>query len=139
VVWDEVEDQLQPARVRLGDDAIEIADRAEQRVDRAVVGNVVAEVGHGRAEDRRDPHRVDPEPGEVVEPAGDAVEVADAVAVGVLERARIDLVDDAALPPGRLGHGRPREGRSQTSCEFARVPRVPPMVSCSRLGARRVS
>src|SRR5439155_14892520 len=57
------------------------------------------EVGHRRGEDRREPERVDAEPVQVVEPAGDAAQVADAVAVAVLERARVDLVDDPALPP----------------------------------------
>ena len=35
----------------------------------------------------------------MVEPPPDALEIADPVAVAVLERARIDLVDDGALPP----------------------------------------
>ena len=37
--------------------------------------------------------------GEVVEPRADAGQVADAVAVGVLERARVDLVDRPAAEP----------------------------------------
>ena len=37
----------------------------------------------------------------MVEPVRDPGQVADAVAVAVLERARVDLVDDAVLPPGR--------------------------------------
>ncbi len=39
----------------------------------------------------------------MVESPADTLQVADAVAVGVEERARIDLIDDAALPP-RAGH-----------------------------------
>jgi hypothetical protein len=38
----------------------------------------------------------------VVEPPKDAAQVADAVAVAVRERARIDLVDGAALPPRKF-------------------------------------
>jgi hypothetical protein len=45
--------------VRLGQQAIEIRQRAEQRIDVAVVGDVVAEVGHRGFEERRDPDRVD--------------------------------------------------------------------------------
>ena len=74
---------------------------AEDRVDRRVVAHVVAEVGHRRAVDRREPDRVDTEAGDVVEPRADAGEVADPVAVGVRERARIDLVDDGRPPPRR--------------------------------------
>ena len=44
---------------------------------------------------------------QIVEPPFDALEIADAVAVRVLERARVDLVDHACLPPqrGHLGSG----------------------------------
>jgi hypothetical protein len=37
----------------------------------------------------------------VIEACLDAAQVADAVAVGVLERARIDLIDDAVLEQRR--------------------------------------
>ena len=79
-------------------------------IDVGVVGDVVAEVGHRRGVEGRDPDRVDAEPGEVVEPAGDAGEVAGAVAGRIGEAARVDLVDDAGLPPA-IGGGcilRPR-------------------------------
>jgi hypothetical protein len=56
---------------------VEVVERAEQRVDAGVVGHVVAEVGHRRRVERRHPDRVDAEPGEVVEPARDAGQVAD--------------------------------------------------------------
>ena len=41
-----------------------------------------------------------PRLGDIVEPRGDPGQVADAVAVGVGEAARIDLVDGGAAPPG---------------------------------------
>ena len=51
---------------------VEGREVAEERVDVAVVGHVVAEVGHRRAVDRRQPERVDPEPPQVVEAPADA-------------------------------------------------------------------
>ena len=90
-----------PRRVRLRDQRVEVGQRAEERVDVAVVGDVVAEVGHRRRVEGRDPDGVDAEPAQVVEPLDDAAQVADAVAVAVLEAARVDLIDDAALPPGK--------------------------------------
>jgi len=48
---------------------------------------------------RAKPNHVDAEILEVIEPAGDAVQVTDAVAVRVLERARVNLVDDCFFPP----------------------------------------
>ncbi len=107
VVGDQVEDQLQASRTGVGDQGVEVLKRPEQRVDRPVVRDVVAEVGHGRGEDRRDPDAIDAQVLEVSEPAADPREVAHTVAVGVLKRARVDLVDDAALPPFGLRHPRP--------------------------------
>ncbi len=90
--------------MRLVQKAIEVSERAEQRVHVAVVRDVVTEVGHWRGEEGRQPDRVHPEPDEVVELATDALEITDPVAVGIEERPRIDLVDDRRLPP-RLSHG----------------------------------
>ena len=99
VVGHEVEDQPQPELVGIGGERVPVLQRAEQRVDVAVVGDVVAEVGHRRAVERRQPERVDAQPGQVGEPAAQAGQVADPVAVAVLERAGIDLVDRPAAPP----------------------------------------
>ena len=52
---------FRPRLVRRGDQSVEVAKRAEHRVDAAIVGNVVAEIRHRRRVDRRDPHRVDAE------------------------------------------------------------------------------
>ena len=93
--------------MRRGKQPVEIGERPEQRIDAAIVGNVIAKVGHRRGEDRRQPDGVDAERGEIVEPPLDTREVADAVAVAVLERARIDLIDDTALPPGDGSRDRP--------------------------------
>ena len=80
-------------------------EAAEQRVDVARVGDVVAVVGHRRHHDRVQPDRVDAEAAQIVEVGSDAVEVADAVAVAVAERARIDLVEHGVGPPRRAGVG----------------------------------
>ena len=86
--------------MRLCDEPVERREVAEERVHVAVVGHVVPEVGLGRRVERADPHGVDAEPDEVVEAGRDPVEVAHAVAVGVLEGTGVDVVDDAGLPPG---------------------------------------
>ena len=83
---------------------IEIVEGAEHRVDVAVVGDVVAEVGHRRSEDRAQPDALDLQGLQVVELAGDAGQITDPVTVRVREGARVDLVDGAPLPPGRLRH-----------------------------------
>jgi hypothetical protein len=85
--------------VSLGDHRIGVVERAEVGIDVAIVGDVVAAVEQRRGIPRTDPEGVDAELGEITEPRPDAVDVADAVAVRVGERPRVDLVDDGAAPP----------------------------------------
>ena len=92
--------------MRLLEERVEVGERAEQRVDGAVVADVVAEVPHRRGKDGGDPDRVDSELRQMLESLRNPVEIADAVAVRVLERPRIDLVDHGSLPPGVVCHGR---------------------------------
>jgi hypothetical protein len=118
VVRDEVHDDLDAAPVGLLDEAVEVLQGPVLRVHVAVVGDVVAEVRHGRAVERRQPDRLDAERRgravvEVVEASGDPRQVADAVAVGVRERPGVDLVDRTAPPPGRRIRG--HDGRATRS------------------------
>ena len=111
------------------------------RVDVEVVGDVVAEVGHRRAVERRQPDRLGAELREVVEARGDAAQVADAVAVGVGEGARVDLVDRPALPPRRpVGHAQ-RARRLALGLPLRRLRRCPRPASSSarRTGRTRGS
>ena len=88
---------LAPQNLKL--QIVEIGERTEARIDAREVGNVIAEILHGRAEERRDPDRVHAEFRHIVELLADASEVADTVAVGVEEAARIDLIDGGTAPP----------------------------------------
>ena len=65
----------------VGDEPVKHFERTENRIDPAVIGDVIAEIMHRRRIERRDPDRVDAKPDEVIEPAPDSFEVADAVAV----------------------------------------------------------
>jgi hypothetical protein len=104
------------------DQRVEIAERAEHRVDVAVVRDVVTEIEHRRAEEGRDPDRVDPERRDIGQALDDAGEVADAVAVRILEAARIDLVDHPAAPPVRIDRQRRVSCRTSTSSPWRRAP-----------------
>ena len=98
-----VDDHLEAERVRPLD-AAHRNRRAFRTSDRRpVVGDVVAEILHRRGEEGRQPDGVDAEGGDIVQPRGDAREVADSVAVRVGEAARIDLVDHRAPPPVGAG------------------------------------
>ena len=96
VVHDEVDDHADAALVRLVEELEEVLEVAELGQDVGVVGDVVAAVAQRRGEERRQPEAVDAEPLQVVELLGQALEVADAVAVAVVERADQHLVEDGA-------------------------------------------
>src|SRR3546814_5984225 len=82
-----------------GNQRVEIGKRPEHRVDVAVIGDVIAEIGHGRGIDGRKPDRIHAEIDQMIEPPRDAAQIADAVAIGILKRPGIYLVDATAFPP----------------------------------------
>ena len=111
VIRHQVHEQLQPPLVRGGEEGIEIRQGPVGGIHGAEVRDVVAEVGQRTRVDRRQPEGVDAQRGDVIQAGRDAPQVADAVAVGVLKGARIDLVDDGhwsvigfrTAGPGRRG------------------------------------
>jgi hypothetical protein len=46
VIRNEVEQDLEPARMRLRQQVVEVREHAEARIDAAIVGDVVAEIRH---------------------------------------------------------------------------------------------
>jgi hypothetical protein len=122
----QVHDQRDAALVQPLEHRVEIGHRPHLGHDGAVVADVVAVVVVGGLVDRVEPHDVHAQALDVVEPGGDAPEVADAVAVAVLEAARVDLIDHDFLPPGPARGGgfdgfgdrsRCRRGRGRTRRE----------------------
>jgi hypothetical protein len=73
--------------------AVPVLHCAKVRVDRLVVGDVVAHVYHWRGVDWGEPYDVYSEVFEVSEFGGYAIEVAFSGAGGVFEGLRVDLVD----------------------------------------------
>jgi hypothetical protein len=68
-------------------------------MDAQVVAHVVAPVHEGRRERGVHPDRIDTEPLQVVQPRDDPPQIADPVAVGVAEAARVDLVEEGVVEP----------------------------------------
>lgn len=135
VVDDEVHDEPHPAGVQACDERVEVGQRAEDRVDVAVVGDVVAVVVLRGAVDGAEPDDVDSQGVEVVQALGDPGDVPDAVAIGVLEGPGVDLVDDGVAPPvcvhayvagagdeGGVAHGSPRGGPGRSTPVSRRAP-----------------
>ncbi len=99
VVDDEVGDHVDPAVVGGADDLDQLPEVAQPRVHAVEVRDVVAVVPVRARVERHQPQAGDAELGEVVDALGQAPQVADAVAVGVVEGLDVQAVDDGALPP----------------------------------------
>ena len=97
---------FRPRRCASVDELAEVLERAVVGMDVGVVGDVVAVVAQRRRIERQQPERVDAQLLDVVEALRQSGEVADAVAVRVVERLDVHLVDDGVLVPERvIGHG----------------------------------
>ena len=94
VVEDHVEHDADPVGAQGLDELLEVLHRPHGGVDGAVVGDVVAVVPPRRGEERVEPDVVHAQRGDVGDLLDDAPQVPDAVAVRVVERLGVDLVDD---------------------------------------------
>lgn len=58
MIDDKIHDELHPSVVHLGDETVDVGERAELRMDRLIVGNVVAVVDEWGSVDRRQPDSI---------------------------------------------------------------------------------
>jgi hypothetical protein len=80
----------------------EVAEGTQARVDAVEVGDVVAVVAARRRVDRVQPHAGHAQPGQVVQPTDQALQVTHPVPVGVGERLDVEGVDDGFGVPARI-------------------------------------
>ena len=99
VVDHQLGDDPQPALVSLLYEALELFERAVFWVHSGEVGDVISVVATGRGEKRLQPDRGHAQLLDVVELFGQSGEVADPVAVAVVEASHVYLVDDRVLVP----------------------------------------
>ena len=109
VIRHDVEQHPDSQLVRFGDQCLRLCQSAVSGFDLAIVGDVIAGVGHRRRIPGVDPDRVDTQLRQVRQTAPQPCDIADAVAVSVGEAADVDLVHDGGLPPRGIGggHGTP--------------------------------
>ena len=105
VVDHQVHHQLEAALVHTPDHGVEVGHGAHLAHDGPIVADVVTVVVVGGLIDRVEPNDVDAEALDVVEAGGNAAQITDAVAIRVLEAARVDLVDHHLFPPGPFRSG----------------------------------
>ena len=91
-------------------------------MDGAVVGDVVAVVAQRRGVEGQQPDRRDAQRLDVVELGDHPLEIADPVAIGVVERLDVGLVDDRVLVPVRIGGG--QSGHSDDSLVYRPLVRL---------------
>src|SRR5258708_1154888 len=87
---DLVDDYLQPELMRPSNERIQVCERAEYRIDSAIIGYVIAKVAHRRGEEGRQPHRIAIERGNITEASADGQKSAHAIAIAVHKAAWID-------------------------------------------------
>lgn len=109
VIGNVVHDKLQPGRMDRVHQLAEGLHIPKQRIDRGMVGHVIAEVRHRRRIYGREPDSVDPEGGDIVQPLDDTLDVADPITIGVLKRPRVNLIDHPVFPPNEI---------CRAACEF---------------------
>ena len=111
---DLIDQHAQPKRMGAGEQRVEVGQRAQPRVDVAMRLHVVAEVVHRRWEERAQPQAVDTQAGDMVQLPQHAGQVTPAVAIGIVEAQRVDLVQRGSAPPG-VGHAGLLVGRVRLS------------------------
>jgi hypothetical protein len=112
VVDDEVDDDADAALPAAMGEFDKVAQRAVARIDAIIVRDIVAVVLAGRRLERHQPDRRDAEALQIVQPAQQSLEVADAVAIGVHIGADGQTIKDAVFVPEVVDHGRGSPVRS---------------------------
>ena len=97
MIGDDVNHHSQPEAVGTIDEDVEVFEGTMDRVDVGVITDVVPVVVPRGWKKRSDPHGIDAEPGEILESAGNAGEIADPIAAGVGERPNVDLVANGTI------------------------------------------
>jgi len=105
VVRNDVDDAADAHGIQPRDQFVEVGESSEPRVDGPIVVDIVAAVGQRRRVERAQPDGIHPQFVQVGNPRGDSRKVPEAVAVGVRERSRVDLVDGGVAPPVLVGGG----------------------------------
>src|ERR1700687_59542 len=78
---------------------VEIRHFPVKGIDGGVIGNVVTEIDEWRRIHGADPDGIDAQVANIIQPRSYPVDITDAIAVGVLEAARINLIDHRVFPP----------------------------------------
>lgn len=113
VVDDEIDDDADAALLAAMGEFDEVAERAVTGIDAVIVGDIVAVVAAGRGLEGHQPDGGDAEAVQIVEPAQQALEIADPIAVGIHIGADGEAIDHAILVPEIIDHARSPGGSAE--------------------------
>ena len=99
MIDDQIHDDLDSAFVCGRQQRVKVRHRTKFVHNILIVADVVSVVVIGGLIHRREPDHVDPQIFQIVQPADDSLQVADAVAVAVHKAARINLINHRFFPP----------------------------------------
>ena len=97
--YHQIDDDFQTKAMGFQDHGVNVFESAKDGIDVFVVRDVVAIVSHRRFEEGRYPNSVGTKLANIWQPGQNSPQITNAIAVGILKRARVDLVDDGAAPP----------------------------------------
>ena len=103
VVHDEVDDDAQTTVMGSIEECLEVLDRSQFLANPSVITDVVPTIAQWGVVERREPQAVHAEPLQVVQFGLQPLEVANAVAIGVLEGTHQHLVEDGGAEPLGVG------------------------------------
>src|ERR1700723_974711 len=99
MIQNKIHDDADVVLLRFLREMLEVFQGSIHRVDIFVIRDVIAEIELRRWITRRNPNGIHAEVFQVIEFRGDAVEVADAIAIAVGEAAGINFIENGMLPP----------------------------------------
>src|SRR5436853_7228056 len=99
VVGHKIHQELHVALVQSLQQLIEIVECAEYGIDTRVIRNVITEIRHRRWINRTQPNCSDTQRDQVIESLDNSWKIPNAIAIGILKRPGVDLVDGIMFPP----------------------------------------
>src|SRR6266513_5585905 len=101
VINDQLRDDAQPALMRGVEERAKIVECSVVRINIVIIGDVVAVIAQRRWIKGQEPDGGDAELLEIIELLDQSTEVADAVAIAVMEGLDVQLVNDRVFVPKR--------------------------------------
>src|SRR5258705_10819814 len=119
VIDDEIDDDANPTLAAAMGELDEIAQRAVTRIDAVIVGDVVAVIPAWRGLKWHQPDRGNAKSVQIIEPAKQPPEIAEAVGVGIHISSDGETIENTILVPKVINHGEAALFASAFGCHLS--------------------